>query len=261
MKIINLKRIVVSLLIVMLTLGFMAAALGAGKPAHADNDEQAAQQGQQMDDRMHQRGRGGQPGESRGDDESGFGFGRGGFGPMGGPQGGFEQGGFGHFGGFGPMDGGRGFGKTEGEDGQQPPEKPEGEDGQQPPEKPEGEDDLQGPDGKGPFGGRRGPGGPGFRGGLEAGIDALEDETVKAELQKLLEDVHQAMEAFRTADDDSREAARTALEQARAALDAALEEAGISLSGPAGGQEPPEKPEGEDGQEPPEKPEGEQQST
>ena len=96
-----------------------------------------------------------------------------------------------------------------------------------------------------------------------AAIEALEDGETKTELMKLLDDVHTAMEALREADDDSRESAEAAVKEARDALNTALAAAGIEIAAeeppekPDGenGTTPPEPPEGGFNMTPPEPPE------
>ena len=61
-------------------------------------------------------------------------------------------------------------------------------------------------------------------------IDALEDGETKTNLETLMDNVHTAMEALRDADDASREAAEAAVNEARDALHEALAAAGIDVS-------------------------------
>lgn len=138
------------------------------------------------------------------------------------PQGGFEQ------------------------NGQQPPEMPNGEalqggfeqNGQQPPEKPDGEDMAPH---EGGINGQNGPmGGPGMGGqdplnAMFDAVNALEDETVKANITELMQAEFDAIVAERDAED--KDAAAEAVAVAREALQAALTEAGIEAGfGPMDGQ-------------------------
>ena len=197
---------------------------------------------------------------------------------QGGPQGGFgqnqqmgaPQGDFGQNQQMGAPQGD--FGQS---NGQQPPEKPEGDEGRTPPA-----------DRENPFGqnGQMQPGGRDPMNEIISAVNELEDEDVKANIESLMQAHRDAMDAERdAADDDARAEAAEAVTAAREALDAALTAAGIEVSTdmpegqppempdgnepPADGQEPPEKPEGDedrtppsDGQQPPEKPEGNAQA-
>ena len=72
-------------------------------------------------------------------------------------------------------------------------------------------------------------------------VNALEDETVKANIEALLQAELDAMEAERDAED--KDAAAEAVAATREALQAALAEAGIEFTMPEmGGQQPPELP-------------------
>ena len=145
--------------------------------------------------------------------------------------------------------------------------------GQQPPEKPEGEDDMTPPDdGKAPMDDKAGrPGGMDPMNQILTAVSELEDDSVRENLEALLQAQLEAIEAERTAaDEEARAAAAEAVAAAQDALNAALAEAGIevNMDAPMDGQEPPEKPEGDedrtppaDGQRPPEKPEGEDDMT
>ena len=214
---------------------------------------------------------------------------------MGGPQGGFDR--DQQMG--GPQGGLSGIGSMAG---QEPPEMPEGDDsgmppfsgesgfggngetdGQEPPEKPEGDEDRTPPaDSENGFGGNR----PMGRDGRDpmnrviTAVNELEDEEVRADIESLMKAHLDAMKAERNAEDDeARAEAAQAVEAARDALNQALTDAGIDgMEAPADGQEPPERPEGDedsmppadngngfdrnggmDGRQMPEKPEGESQ--
>ena len=131
--------------------------------------------------------------------------------------------------------------------GQQPPEMPNGEasqgdleqNGQQPPEMPNGKAP------RGGMNGQNGPkGGPGMGGqdpinALFDAVNALEDETVRANIEALMQAEFDAIVAERDAED--KEAAAEAVAAAREALQNALAEAGIEFTFPElGGQQPPE---------------------
>lgn len=251
MKTYKMKRVVVGILLVILTLGFCVVGTGA---AHAD----------QMGGPMNQQqgfgpgGQGGPMGQMGGPGGRGGQMDQQSFGP-GGDYGSDSQ----NFGGSAP-------------DGQTPPDGgnfdrdgesfpggsfgPDGENGFAP----EGQSDSNGqfsrdggfgPDSQRDFGGHGGPGrngGPqGMDNGVREAIDALEDGETKTNLETLMENVHTAMETLRDADDDSREAAETGVKEARDALNTALEAAGIDVSM----NEPPEKPEDGDDTTRPERPE------
>ena len=152
-------------------------------------------------------------------------------------------------------------------------------DGQQPPEKPEGDEDRTPPaDGENGFGqnGPMGRGGDDPMNRIISAVNELEDESVKSDLEALMQAHLEAMEAKRNAEgDDARGEAAEAVAAAREALNQALTDAGIEGMGvPAEDQEPPEKPDGEEdrtppadgrqnqgGQQLPEKPEGDASAT
>lgn len=220
MKTYKMKRVVVGILLVMLTLGFCVVGTGA---ANAD----------QMG------GPGGQMGQ--GNPMMGQGFGRGGQGgPMDGqsfdgetlpemPEDGFAPDGGSFPGGFGP-------------------------DGESASNGQFSHDGGFGPGGQRDFGGHGGFGRDGGPQGMDnyvlKAIDALEDGETKTNLEALMDNVHTAMEALHDADEDSREAAETAVNEARDALNEALAAAGIDASM----TEAPEKPEDGSGMTRPERP-------
>ena len=226
MKTYKMKRVVVGIMLVILTLGFCVVGTGA---AHADQTGGPMNQQQGF-------GPGGQGGQM--DQQS--------FGP-GGDYTSDSQ----NFGGFAP-------------DGQTPPDGsnldrdaesfpggsfgPGGENGFSPEDQSDSNGQFSRDGGFGPgnqrdFGGHGGLGhnsGPqGMDSGVREAIDALEDGETKTNLETLMENVHTAMETLRDADDDSREAAETGVKEARDALNTALEAAGIDASM----NEAPEKPE------------------
>ena len=95
--------------------------------------------------------------------------------------------------------------------------------------------------------GQNGPkGGPGMGGqdpinAMFDAVNALEDETVRANIEALMQAEFDAIVAERDAED--KEAAAEAVAAAREALQAALAEAGIEFTFPElGGQQPPELP-------------------
>ena len=209
MKTYKMKRVVVGILLVMLTLGFCVVGTGA---ANADQMGRPGGQMGQGNPMMGQGfGRGGQGGPMDGQSFDGetppempedglapdVGSFPGGFGPDGESA---SNGQFSHDGGFGPG----------------------------------GQRDFGGHDGFGRDGGPQGMG----KDVLKA-IDALEDGETKTNLETLMDNVHTAMEALHDADEDSREAAETAVNEARDALHEALAAAGIDASM----TEVPEKPE------------------
>ena len=113
--------------------------------------------------------------------------------------------------------------------------------GQQPPEMPNGEAPQGG------MNGQNGPkGGPGMGGqdpinAMFDAVNALEDETVRANIEALMQAEFDAIVAERDAED--KEAAAEAVAAAREALQNALAEAGIEFTFPElGGQQPPELP-------------------
>ena len=166
-----------------------------------------------------------------------------------------------------------------GQNGQQPPEMPNGEapqggfeqNGQLPPEMPNGDapqggfeqnsqQPLEMPSGEAPKGGMNRPtGGPGMGGmngfdpinAIFEAVNALEDETIKANIEELLQAEFDAIVAERDAED--KEAAAQAVADAREALLSALAEAGIEMNFGAS-ESLPEMP---DGQQMPEMPSGE----
>ena len=206
MKTYKMKRVVVGILLVMLTLGFCVVGTGA---ASADQKVGPDQMGQ-------------------GDPMMGQGFGRGGQGgPMDGqsldgetppemPEGAVPDG--------EPFPGGFGQNGESASNGQS------------------SRDGGFGPGGQRDFGGHGGFGRDGGPHGADddvlKAIDALEDGETKTNLETLMESVHTAMEALHNADDDSREAAEAAVSEARDALNEALKAAGIDVSM----SEAPEKP-------------------
>lgn len=212
------KRLVVSILLVMLTLGFCVVGTGA---AHADQMGGPGGPGGQMGQgspMMDQGfGRGGQDGATA---QQGFGGGT----PPEMPEGDFAPEGDSFPGGFGPR-GGFGQGENADFDGQISRNSGFG---------PGDQRDFGGHDG---FGRDRGP--QGMDNDVLKAIDALEDGETKTNLEALMGSVHTAMEALMEADDDSREAAETAVNEARDALNGALAAAGID----AGMNEAPAKPE------------------
>lgn len=225
MKTYKMKRVVVGIMLVILTLGFCVVGTGA---AHAD--QMGGPMGQQQ------------------------GFGPGG-GQMGGPSGGqygpMDQQGFG--GDFGSD--AQNFGPGSASDGQTPPDGSDsfsrgfgpGGFGQGMEADSNGQfspDGGFGPGGQRDFGGHGGfglDGGPkGMDNDVREAIEGLEDADTKAALESLMDKVHTAMEALHDADDDSREAAEADVKEARDALNEALTAAGIE----AEMNEPPERPEG-----------------
>ena len=222
MKTYKMKRVVVGIMLVILTLGFCVVGTGA---AHAD------QMGGPMG-RQQGFGPGGQGGPM---DQMGFGSGNQGFGP-GGSFGSDMQ----DFSGSAPD------GQTAPDGGDSFP----GNFGQGMDADANGHfspDGGFGPGGQRDFGGH---GGFGRDGGpqkmdndVRKAIDGLEDADTKAALETLMDNVHTAMEALHDADDDTREAAETDVKEARDALNEALTAAGIQ----AQMNEPPAKPEGDDG--------------
>ena len=106
------------------------------------------------------------------------------------------------------------------------------------------------PNGKAPRGGMNGQngpkGGPGMGGqdpinAMFDAVNALEDETVRANIEALMQAEFDAIVAERDAED--KEAAAEAVAAAREALQNALAEAGIEFTFPElGGQQPPELP-------------------
>ena len=224
MKTYKMKRAVVGILLVILTLGFCVVGTGAARA----------------------EGMGGPNGGQHG------------FGPgPGGPGGQFGfDGQTPPDGQFGP--GAQGDGSSQsGFGGQTPPDGQSGFDGQTPPDGQSAPDGGRQFGGRGDFGGRGGFGGHGGFGpmdrDLSAAIDSLDDGDTKTELQTLLKNVQSAMEALRNADTDSRESAEAAVKEARDALNEALTKAGIEIAD----VNPPELPEGENGMTPPELPAGE----
>ena len=154
-----------------------------------------------------------------------FGGQRGGFdqGQQGGQRGGFDQGQQGGFGQNGPM-GGR-------QDGQQPAENPEG-------------DDTATPDAFGRGDGRMGRGGRGHMDGIFSAVEGLEDETVRENIENLMQACRDAMDAVRSAEDDeARAAAIEAETAAQEALEEALAAAGIEWNARDNRRQPPELPE------------------
>ena len=134
-------------------------------------------------------------------------------------------------------------GGMNGQNGQQPPEMPNGEapqggfeqNGQQPPEMPNGEAPQGGMNGQnGPMGGP-GMGGQDPINAMFDAVNALEDETVKANIEALMQAEFDAIVAERDAED--KDAAAEVVAAAREALQAALTEAGIEAGfGPMDGQ-------------------------
>ena len=102
---------------------------------------------------------------------------------------------------------------------------------------------ADGPMGNGPQGG---PGMGGMNGfdpinAIFDAVNALEDETVRANIESLMQAEFDAIVAEREAED--KDAAAAAVTAAREALQAALAEAGIEFTMPEmGGQQPPEIP-------------------
>ena len=198
----------------------------------------------------------------------------GGNGPMGGMQGAPSQGGFGQDqqmdapqGGFGqdqqmgaPQEG---FGQD------QQMGAPQGGFGQdQQMGAPQGGFDQNGPmNGQQPpeMNGQKMPGGMDPMNQIISAVNSLEDEDVKANIEALMKEHLDAMEAERNAEDDNARAdAAETVAAAQTALDEALTAAGIEITMEApNGQQPPELPDDENmtppanGQQPPEKPEGE----
>ena len=172
----------------------------------------------------------------------------GGNGPMGGMQGAPSQGGFGQDQQMGaPQDGfgqDQQMGAPQGGFDQNGPMN-----GQQPPE----------------MNGQKMPGGMDPMNQIISAVNSLEDEDVKANIEALMKEHLDAMEAERNAEDDNARAdAAEAVAAAQTALDEALTAAGIEITMEApNGQQPPELPDDENmtppanGQQPPEKPEGE----
>ena len=192
MKTYKMKRVVVGIMLVMLTLGFCVVGTGAALPDPTGGPGSQMGQGDPM---MDQGVDGTTPPEM----------------PEGGaaPDGGSFPGGFGQKGDFGQGMGadfngqfsrGGGFG-------------------------PGGQRDFGGHGGFGRDGSPRGM----DHAALKA-IDALEDGETKTNLETLMGNVHTAMEALRDADDNSREAAEAAVQEARDALHEALAAAGIDVS-------------------------------
>ena len=192
MKTYKMKRVVVGIMLVMLTLGFCVVGTGAALPDPTGGPGSQMGQGDPM---MDQGVDGTTPPEM----------------PEGGaaPDGGSFPGGFGQKGDFGQGMGatfngqfsrGGGFG-------------------------PGGQRDFGGHGGFGRDGSPQGM----DHAALKA-IDALEDGETKTNLETLMGNVHTAMEALRDADDNSREAAEAAVSEARDALHEALAAAGIDVS-------------------------------
>ena len=191
MKTYKMKRVVVGILLVMLTLGFCVVGTGAASADQKVGPDQMGQGGPMMGQGVD----GTTPPEM----------------PEGGaaPDGGSFPGGFGQKGDFGQGMGatfngqfsrGGGFG-------------------------PGGQRDFGGHGGFGRDGSPQGM----DHAALKA-IDALEDGETKTNLETLMGNVHTAMEALRDADDNSREAAEAAVSEARDALHEALAAAGIDVS-------------------------------
>ena len=113
--------------------------------------------------------------------------------------------------------------------------------------------------------GQKMPGGMDPMNQIISAVNSLEDEDVKANIEALMKEHLDAMEAERNAEDDNARAdAAEAVAAAQTALDEALTAAGIEITMEApNGQQPPELPDDENmtppanGQQPPEKPEGE----
>ena len=211
MKTYKMKRVVVGILLVMLTLGFCVVGTGAASADQMGGPGGQMGQGAPM---MGQGfGRGGQGGQSfdgetppempDGAAPNGASF-PGGFSPDGESA---SNGQFSRDGGFGPR----------------------------------GQRDFGGHDGFGRDGGPQG-----MDNDVLKAIDALEDGETKTNLETLMDSVHTAMEALHDADDDSREAAETAVNEALDALNEALAAAGIDVSM----NEAPEKPEIDSGTRP-----------
>lgn len=157
---------------------------------------------------------------------------------MGGPRGGFDQGQMdGQFGGFdqGRRDGfdrnGPMSGRQDSQDGQQPLEIPEGDEAATPPA-----------DGR--RNGQKGRGSKADMNQIFSAVNELEDETVRENIENLMQAHRDAMEAVRNAEDDE---ARTAAAEAEAAAQEALEEAlsaaGIEWNVRDNWRQPPELPE------------------
>ena len=248
MKTYAMKRVVVGILLVILTLGFCVVGTGAAKPDQmmgGPMDQQGFGPGGQGGPSGRQNGPMGQqgfgPGENFNSDSQSFG---GDFAPDGATppeDSDFSQDGASFPGGFGPMGGRFSDGETN-------------LDGQF------SSDGHGGPDGQRGFGGRGGFGRDGgFRpmaDGVREAIEALDDGETKSALEALYENVHTAMEALMNADDDTREAAQSAADEARDALSSALAAAGIDASM----MDPPEKPEGDENMGRPERPENDDQN-
>ncbi len=111
--------------------------------------------------------------------------------------------------------------KPDGDNSQEPPAKPDGDNGQQPPAKPDGDNGQQPPQMQG-MDGQRGPGKDGgpeqMLNDLKTKIDAVEDESTKANLTELMEKLESAMKAE---------------QEARDAFFKAAEEAGV-MTAPSG---------------------------
>lgn len=242
MKTYKMKRVVVGIMLVILTLGFCVVGTGAAAP-------------NQMGGPGGQGGPMGQMGGSMGrqgySNEGGPGFNGQSFGPGSGfdgqttPEGGsFAPEGESFPGGFGP-------GSQNGAMDQQDfgPNGESGFNGQFSHDGGFGPGDQRGFGGRGGFDRNGGP--AGMDNDVRQAIDALEDGETKTNLETLMENVHTAMEALHNADDESREAAETGVKDARDALNTALEAAGIDASVSA----PPEKPEGDESAARPEQPE------
>ena len=241
MKTYKMKRVVVGILLVILTLGFCVVGTGAASALGGPVGQQqgfgpGSRQGGQMnqqgftpngqDSSMNQQGYGpdGQAGFMDGQDFNG----------QTPPDGGnfdrnsesFPGGDFGPNGQNGPMDQ-QSFDQNGGADSNGGFSR----------------DGGFGPGNQRGFGGHGGPGRDGGHAGMDndvlKAIDALEDGETKTNLETLMENVHSAMEALHDADDDSREAAEAGVKDARDALNTALAAAGIDASV----SEPPEKPE------------------
>lgn len=208
----KMKRVVVGILLVMLTLGFCVVGTGAANADQMGGPGAQMGQGGPMMDRGFGRGGQGSPMDGQSfDGET----------PPEMPEGDFAPDGASFPGGFGP-DGesasngqfsrGGGFG-------------------------PGSQRDFGGHGGFGRDGGPQG-----MDNDVRKAIEALEDGETKTNLETLMDNVHTAMEALHDADDDSREGAETAVNEARDALNEALTAAGIDTQL----NEPPAKPEGSD---------------
>ncbi|MBR6839610.1 MAG: hypothetical protein IKM82_03360 [Oscillospiraceae bacterium] len=216
MKTYKMKRVVVGIVLVMLTLGFCVLGTGAASADQMGGPGGQMGQGGPMIDRGF--GRGGQGGPTDGQSFDGET-------PPEMPEGDFAHDGASFPGGFSP-------------------------DGESASNGQFSRDGGFGPGGQRDFGSHGGFGHDGGPHGMDSdvlkAIDALEDGETKTNLETLMDSVHTAMEALHDADDDSREAAETAVNEARDALHEALKAAGIDVSI----SDAPEKPEIDSGTRP-----------